>query len=108
MSKNNLEKTLELSSLFYLYHNLLTQKQVEYFELYFEEDLSFQEIADQLEISKAAAHDAINKIIKSLNDLEEKLGLNKKKEVINKVLDSYKESSNKEVIKLVNEMKEVI
>lgn len=108
MSKITLEKTLELSSLFYLYKNLLTQKQVEYFELYFEEDLSFQEIADQLEISKAAAHDAINKIIKSLNDLEEKLGLNKHKTQITKLIESHADSKNEEILELIEQLKEVI
>ncbi|ATZ17859.1 YlxM family DNA-binding protein [Mesoplasma melaleucae] len=108
MSKITLEKTLELSSLFYLYKNLLTQKQVEYFELYFEEDLSFQEIADQLEISKAAAHDAINKIIKLLNHLEEKLGLNKHKAQITKVVESHADSKNEEVLELIEQLKEVI
>lgn len=108
MSKIALEKTLELSSLFYLYKNLLTQKQVEYFELYFEEDLSFQEIADQLQISKAAAYDAINKIIKSLNNLEEKLSLNKFKMQITLIIESYANSTNTEVLKLIEQMKEVI
>lgn len=108
MSKITLEKTLELSSLFYLYKNLLTKKQVEYFELYFEEDLSFQEIADQLNISKAAAHDAINKIIKSLNDLEEKIGLNKFKIQLMSIIEMHSNSNNEEVLKIIQEMKEVI
>lgn len=108
MSKITLEKTLELSSLFYLYKNLLTKKQVEYFELYFEEDLSFQEIADQLNISKAAAHDAINKIIKSLNDLEEKIGLNKFKIQLMSIIEMHSNPNNEEVLKIIQEMKEVI
>ncbi|ATZ21452.1 sigma factor-like helix-turn-helix DNA-binding protein [Mesoplasma tabanidae] len=108
MSKITLEKTLELSSLFYLYKNMLTQKQIEYFELYFEEDLSFQEIADQLGISKAAAHDAINKIIKSLNDLEDKLAINSKKTKIEKIIEEHKESNVEEVLKIIKEIKEVI
>ncbi|ATI73880.1 DNA-binding protein [Mesoplasma florum] len=108
MSKITLEKTLELSSLFYLYKNMLTEKQIEYFELYFEEDLSFQEIADQLGISKAAAHDAINKIIKSLNDLEDKLQLNHKKIAINELLEKNKNSKNEEVLNLIKKIEEVI
>ncbi|ATZ20769.1 YlxM family DNA-binding protein [Mesoplasma coleopterae] len=108
MSKITLEKTLELSSLFYLYKNMLTEKQVEYFELYFEEDLSFQEIADQLVISKAAAHDAINKIIKTLNDLEGKLKINERKIKIQGIIEKHNSSENKEVLELIKEIEEVI
>ncbi|WP_026389135.1 YlxM family DNA-binding protein [[Acholeplasma] multilocale] len=103
---NGYEKTMEISVLFNLYKNLLTPKQAEYFELYFDEDLSFQEIADEFNISKAAIHDSITKTTKSLYDLEEKLALKAKREQLTKIIDEHKNSNNEEVIKIVEKLEQ--
>ncbi|PPE06435.1 DNA-binding protein [Mesoplasma corruscae] len=106
MMKNRVEKNIEISKLFDCYKNLLTDKQVEYFELYFAEDLSFQEIADEKSISKTAVHDAINKIINILKDLESKLKLSEKKEKINLLLNQY-ESDNSKINEILQKIKEI-
>ena len=71
----SIEKAVHLNRLFDLYSSLLTPRQKEVFQYYYHEDLSFQEIADLLSISRAAAHDNISKTSKVLQDYEEKLGI---------------------------------
>lgn len=98
---NKLEKTLETSALFRIYKNLLTDKQKEYLVLYIDEDLSLQEIATNFKISRTAVHDAIQKAISTLNDLERNLNLHQKEVKIQKILQEYKNSESKEVQKIL-------
>lgn len=107
MNNNRIDKTISISKLFYCYQSLLTDKQKEYYELYFEEDLSFQEIADQKQISKAAVYDAVNKITNILNDFENKLHFNQKQEAIESIINYYKDVQNKDVQNIIKELEEV-
>ena len=72
----NIEKTVFLNKLFDYYEKLLTQRQQEVFRYYYQDDLSYQEIADILGISRAAVFDNLNRTSKLLIEYEEKLGLN--------------------------------
>lgn len=87
--------------LFDLYSSLLTDKQINYFILYFFEDYSLNEIAILKKISKTAVFDAINKIINHLNKFESKLLILKKQELREKL---YKLHNNKENVILINEL----
>lgn len=69
-----IEQLIRLQELYDLYEGLLTPKQREYFELYYHEDLSLAEIADQLQISRNAVHDNIKRTEKALENYEAKLG----------------------------------
>ena len=51
--------TFTMSMLFDFYGDLLTDKQKELFDLYYNEDLSLSEIAEQAEISRQGVRDAI-------------------------------------------------
>ena len=64
-----------VSLLFDFYGELLTKRQKEVMELYYEENLSLSEIADEFSISRQGVHDALKNAEKSLNGYEEKLGL---------------------------------
>ncbi|AOG60704.1 hypothetical protein SHELI_v1c07550 [Spiroplasma helicoides] len=87
---NNLLKTSESTQLYDYYKEILTEKQRQYFELYYFEDLTLQEISEELGVSRNAVHDSISKTMNLLNDLESKLKLMKKSEIIKKGLDDYK------------------
>ena len=76
------EQREELIELYDLYFELLTDKQKEYFEEYYFDDLSIGEIAINHEVSRNAVHDQLKKTIKNLEDYEAKLGLNKKIKMI--------------------------
>ena len=60
-------------TLFEIYKELLTEKQQEYFILYYYEDLSLKEIADFKNVSRNAVFDQIKKVINILEEYEEKL-----------------------------------
>ena len=70
-----MDKNVEIGLLLDFYSKFLTDRQNEIMELYYEENLSFTEIAENLDISKQAVSDAIKRSEKVLYDMEEKLGL---------------------------------
>lgn len=72
------EKALALNQLFDYYESLLTPKQKQVFVLYFHEDLSYQEIADELTISKSAVYDILRRTNALLAEYENKLGFAQK------------------------------
>jgi predicted DNA-binding protein YlxM (UPF0122 family) len=57
------------------YGALLTEKQVEILDFYYNEDYSLSEIASGLNISRQAAHDAIRNGALALAEYEGKLGM---------------------------------
>ena len=71
----DMEARVQLNYLLDFYGPLLTKHRQELMRLYCEEDLSQQEIAEQLEITRQGVFDAIAKSKKQLCDYEEKLGL---------------------------------
>ncbi|MDR0845989.1 MAG: putative DNA-binding protein [Lactobacillales bacterium] len=71
----NIEKNQRINTLFDFYAVLLTQKQMNYIELYYVDDLSLSEIAEQFEVSRQAVYDNIKRTEKVLEDFEKKLGL---------------------------------
>lgn len=70
-----IHKTLRMNQLFDFYQALLTEKQQQMLELYYEEDLSLAEIAEHYEISRQAVHDNIKRGEHALEDYEAKLEL---------------------------------
>lgn len=70
-----LEKTTRMNFLFDFYQALLTDKQRSYMELYYLNDLSLGEIAEQYEISRQAVYDNIRRTEAMLEEYEEKLQL---------------------------------
>ncbi len=73
-----MDKKMEVSMLLDLYKGLLTDKQAETMELYYNEDLSLSEIAENLGITRQGVRDALVKGEKALLEAEEKLGLGKR------------------------------
>ncbi|WP_026475975.1 YlxM family DNA-binding protein [Alkaliphilus transvaalensis] len=86
-----LEKTIEITILFDFYSQLLTERQREMIDLYYNQDFSLGEIAETFEISRQAVYDTIKRTEKILYEYEDKLKLNQlftsKEEAIQKALD---------------------
>ncbi len=67
--------TFTMSMLFDFYGELLTDKQKELFDLYYNEDLSLSEIAEQADISRQGVRDAIVRAETILRETEDRLRL---------------------------------
>lgn len=91
-------KDLNMSNLLDFYGALLTDKQNEAINFYYNEDLSLGEISDIMKITRQGVRDHVKKGEGSLSYFEEKLQLNKKfadlqmqckkiAEVVNSVID---------------------
>ncbi len=70
--------TFHMSMLFDFYGELLTEKQRELFDLYYNEDMSLTEIAEHAGISRQGVRDAIVRGETFLRSTEDKLGLMKR------------------------------
>lgn len=109
-----MNEIVRLSMLLEIYKDLITEKQKNVLNLYYNQDLSLAEIADEYGISRQAARDNIKNGEKNLLDYESKLGLLDKKIKASKVfeemdLELSKNEVNKEVIKkLKNKLKEIM
>jgi len=71
----SLEEKQTISLLLDMYGSLLTDRQNDFIDLHYNEDLSFGEIAESENISRQAVHDAILHGKKMLEKFEEHLGL---------------------------------
>ncbi len=67
-------KTLEMTMLFDFYGGMLTEKQREYFDLYYNNDLSLSEIAESAGITRQGVHDLIARAETAMTDMESKIG----------------------------------
>jgi predicted DNA-binding protein YlxM (UPF0122 family) len=70
-----LEKVNRLNYLFDFYGLLLTKKQQSIMEMYYKENFSLAEVAEHLNISRQAVHDALSRAVGTLEKWEEKLKL---------------------------------
>jgi len=69
------DKTYEMTMLFDFFGELLTEKQREYFDLYYNEDLSLSEIAENAGISRQGVRDFICRAEDALVQTEQKTGI---------------------------------
>jgi len=73
-----LEKTTRMNYLYDFYQSLLTPKQRSYMSLYYLDDYSLGEIADEYDVSRQAVYDNIKRTEAMLEEYENKLLLLKK------------------------------
>lgn len=84
-------KNLEVSLLLDFYGDMLTEKQRDVVELYYNEDLSLAEIAAHSLITRQGVRDSIKRAEGILFDLEARLGLAKRFREIQRGLDEIAE-----------------
>ncbi|GKU82444.1 putative DNA-binding protein [Niallia sp. NCCP-28] len=68
-----LEKTTRMNYLYDFYQSLLTPKQRSYMSLYYLDDYSLGEIADEYDVSRQAVYDNIKRTEAMLEEYENKL-----------------------------------
>ena len=108
-----MEKNVQISMLNQIYGRLLTQKQYEIIDDYYNNDLSLSEIAENNQITRQAVRDILKKGEKKLFEYEEKLMfmkrmLNQEKK-IEKVLEELTKiqvnDSDKEIANILETVK---
>ncbi len=83
-----MSKDLSMAVLLDLYGSLLTEKQLDALDLYYNQDFSLSEIAENDDISRQGVRDAIKRGEKQLIQLEEKLGLKRIQDGLDKICEA--------------------
>ena len=68
-------QTYRMTMLFDFYGEILTQRQKEFFDLYYNEDLSLGEIAENCGISRQGVRDVIVRAEAAMQEIEDQTGL---------------------------------
>ena len=89
-----LEKTTRMNYLYDFYYSLLTTKQQSYMSIYYLDDYSLGEIAEEYEVSRQAVYDNIKRTEAMLEEYEEKLLLFQKFQERTKLIRDLKASIN--------------
>ncbi len=94
------EKLIEMCLLLYVYGKLLTEKQRDLVDFYYNEDLSLGEIAENLGISRQGVRDGLVHAEEALREYEETLGLMKKMAAVRVACEEIKKCA--EEVALLN------
>jgi predicted DNA-binding protein YlxM (UPF0122 family) len=71
----DIDRVVKVGKLFSIYGELLTDKQQEFVQLYYYDDLSLGEIAEEKGISRQAVYDNLQRSEEMLKEYEEKLNM---------------------------------
>ncbi len=82
-----MEKNIKISLLLEIYANLLTPKQSDLLDLYYNQNLSLSEIADDVGITRQGVRKILVDGEKKLFDYEQKLGILEKKLENQKIIE---------------------
>ncbi|MBQ7140061.1 MAG: hypothetical protein IJO32_01000 [Bacilli bacterium] len=96
-----MDKNTKLVLLYDYYSSLLTEKQQEYFEDYYFNNLSLSEISENNDVSRNAVHKQIKEVEEKLYYYEEKLNLFDKNKKISEIL---KNCSDENLIKQIEDL----
>ena len=95
-----MDKNIKVSMLLEMYGKLLTDKQVDVIDLYYNQNLSLSEIAEELNITRQGVRKSLVDGEKKLLDIEEKLGFLAQKERREKIIDDiYQKTFDKNLRK---------
>ena len=92
--ESQIEKTQRINLLMDCYLDLLTKKQQEYLCLYYEEDLSLSEIAEDLDVSRNAVYDNLKRAVHLLEEYEDKLHLLEKHQQRLELIERIEQQQN--------------
>ena len=108
-----MEKNVKISMLCQLYGKLLTKKQFDFIDDYYNNDLSLSEIAENNNITRQAVRDIIKKGEKKLFEYEEKLQFMKRmltqekriQKALSELTKIQKDYSDKEIANVLENVK---
>ena len=90
----DIEERVKVAVLSKYYGKLLTERQQTILEMYVDNNLSLQEVSEELVISRQAVKDALDTAIDTLKATEEKLGIINRDQ---KIKDIIENKSNQEI-----------
>lgn len=113
---DTMEKLLDITMMYDYYGKLLTERERDVIDKYYNEDLSLKEIADINGVSKQAVASSLKRAEKKLYDYEEKLSLIKKSNrstfFLEKIYDDLSKVSqandNKEIGEILDEIRDFL
>ena len=88
-------QTYRMTMLFDFYGEVLTPRQKEFFDLYYNEDLSLAEIAENYGISRQGVRDVIVRAEAVLTELEDKTGLIKRFHTMQTQLEQVRQNAQR-------------
>lgn len=114
-----MDKNVEISLLLSFYSNMLTSKQTEVINLYYNQDLSLSEISENIGITRQGVRDSIKRAETALYDIEERLGLMEKflkiksrlsdiDDIINKIERETDVSANGEALGMLENIRFIL
>ena len=96
-----MDKEIYLSALYDYYNPLLTEKQKNYFEDYYFNNLSLSEIAENNSTSRNAIHKQVKETENKLIDYEDKLKLYQKASEIQEIIKDLDEDIKEQIEELL-------
>lgn len=96
-----MDDRIAMINLYDYYKELFTEKQKEYFEEYYFDNLSLSEIAENHEVSRNAVFKQVKEVEEKLYYYEKKLNLVEKGKEIRKLLENLTEDNKKRIEELI-------
>ena len=93
-------QTYRMTMLYDFYGELLTERQREFFDLYYNEDLSLSEIAENNGITRQGVRDVIVRAENTMQEMEDKTGIIRRFQAQRSSLDAIEAAANE--IRTVN------
>ena len=84
-----------MAMLYDFYGDVLTDRQKEFYDLYYNEDLSLGEIAENYGITRQGVRDVIVRAEAALTELEDKTGLIKRVHTMHRQLEQIREDARR-------------
>ncbi len=97
-----MDKNTYITILYDIYNSLLTDKQKEYFEDYYFNNLTLSEISENNNISRNAVHKQIKIVEDKLNEFESKLHLYEKSKLLDEIINEISDKKLKDRLEEIN------
>ena len=96
-----MDNRTDMIILYDYYKEVLAQKQQAYFEGYYFENESLQELSEEFQVSRNAIHKQVKETEEKLLEYEKKLKLYEKRKQIMKLIEPLEENLKKEIEKRI-------
>ena len=96
-----MESRFYLINLYDIYGELLTEKQQEYFEDYYFNNLTLAEMSENCDVSRNAIHKQLNETEEKLNRYETILKLYEKNKKIKKICEKLDEQTKNKILDIL-------